>query len=97
MQNTFLGPDIPYACIHHTASSHQILTFEVNQRLESALKNLDMPILRFLEIPVSESNQKAQVKLMLPPDFDSGKLYPLGESYTGGPLITRPLIARISL
>ena len=27
------GPDIPYACIHHTPSSHFILTFETNQRI----------------------------------------------------------------
>ena len=44
-----------------------------------------MPILRFLEIPVSESDQKAQVKLMLPPDFDSGKTYPLVVYAYGGP------------
>ena len=82
---TILGPDIPYACICHTASSHNIVTFETNPRLESSLKTLDMPILRFLEIPVSESDQKAQVKLMLPPDFDSGKTYPLVVYAYGGP------------
>ena len=44
-----------------------------------------MPILNFLEVPVSESDQKAQVKLMLPPDFDSGKKYPLVVYAYGGP------------
>ena len=34
---------------------------------------------------MSESDQKAQVKLMLPPDFDSGKKYPLVVYAYGGP------------
>merc|ERR1740123_1301870 len=39
-----------------------------------------MPTLQFLEVPVSGTNQKAQVKLMFPPNFDpgSGKKIPVG-------------------
>ena len=81
----FSGPDIPYACIHHTDSSKKLLTFETNSRLETDLKKLDMPILRYLSVPVSESDQKAQVKLLLPPDFNSGKKYPLVVYSYGGP------------
>lgn len=80
-----LGPDVPYACIHHTPSLHYIKTFEMNMRTERALAHFDMPILQFLEIPVSGSDQKAQVKLMLPPDFDSSQKYPLIVYAYGGP------------
>ncbi len=79
------GPDIPYACIHHTPSSHYIMTWEVNQRLENTLDAFDMPNVQYLQIPVSESDQKAQVKLLLPPDFDSSHQYPLVVYAYGGP------------
>lgn len=85
------GPDVPYACIHpHTPSdpkSQNIKTFETNPRIESLLETLDMPTLQFLEVPVSGTNQKAQVKLMFPPNFDpgSGKKYPLVVYAYGGP------------
>ena len=85
------GPDVPYACIHpHTPSdpkSQNIKTFETNPRIERLLETLDMPTLQFLEVPVSGTNQKAQVKLMFPPNFDpgSGKKYPLVVYAYGGP------------
>ena len=44
-----------------------------------------MPTLQFLEIPVSDSSQKAQVRLMLPPDFDPSRKYPLVVYAYGGP------------
>ena len=44
-----------------------------------------MPTLQFLEIPVSESDQKAQVKMMLPPDFDPSRKYPMVVYAYGGP------------
>ena len=85
------GPDVPYACIHpHTPSdpkSQNIMTFETNPRIERLLETLDMPTIKFLEVPVSGTSQKAQVKLMLPPNFDpgSGKKYPLVVYAYGGP------------
>ena len=80
------GPDIPYACIHSTtAPDHNILTFETNPRVESTLQKYDMPRLQYLQIPVSDSSQEAQVQLMLPPDFDSSKQYPLVVYAYGGP------------
>ena len=79
------GPDVPYACIHHTSTAHYILTYNDNGGVERNLKYFDMPEPRFLEIPVSESDQKAQVRLMLPPNFDSNRKYPLIVNAYGGP------------
>lgn len=80
------GPDIPYACIHSTTvPDRNILTFETNSRIESTLQRFDMPTLEFREIPVSDSDQRAQVRLMLPPDFDPAKKYPMVVYAYGGP------------
>jgi len=83
------GPDVPYACIHpHTpseAKSTNIMTFETNPRLETLLETLDMPTLEFREVPVSGTGQKAQVKLMFPPNFDPDRKYPLVVYAYGGP------------
>ena len=34
------------------------------------------PIIKYLEVPVSGTEQKAQVKMYLPPDFDPKQKYP---------------------
>ncbi len=80
-----LGPDIPYSCIHHTSSMQFLYTFETNRFLSNVVTKFDFPTVKFLDVPVSGSDQKARVKLLLPPDFNSGMQYPLIVYAYGGP------------
>ena len=46
---------------------------------------MDLPHIQTIQVPVKGSDQKAQVKLYLPPDFNSQQQYPLLVYVYGGP------------
>ena len=86
------GPGIPWTCIHKTIQPTNndrhdkfVMVYEDNQRLERIISNYKLPSIQKMAIPVSNSDQKARVKLYYPPDFNSNIKYPMIVYVYGGP------------
>ena len=82
---TCKGPDIPYTCLHNTESDSLISVYDDNERLVNRLTGTSFPKVVYMEVPLHNSAQKAQVKMYLPPDFDSTLSYPTVVFVYGGP------------
>ena len=79
------GPDVPWACIHRSSTGDLVSVFEENQELTNKVKQYDLPTVQTMAVPVSNSDQKAQVKLYFPPNFDRELKYPMVVYAYGGP------------
>ena len=56
------GPGIPYSCLHLTETNSLLSVWEDNAVLETIYSHLDGPVVRYLQVPVPGTDQKAQVK-----------------------------------
>ena len=79
------GPDIPWACIHHTKSGHLVSVYEDNSAMQTKVAQYSLPSIKKMTVPVSGSDQKAHVKLFYPPNFDPSRKYPMVVYVYGGP------------
>ena len=86
------GPGIPWTCIHKTVppintNRHDkfVMVYEDNKRLERSVSKYKLPSIEKMAVPVSNSDQKAQVKLYYPPDFNPNTKYPMIVYVYGGP------------
>ena len=82
---TCKGPDIPYTCLHKTDTNRQVQIWDENQDLINRIDEVELPLVKFLEVPVPGSDLKAQVRMYLPPDFDAQLQYPMVVYVYGGP------------
>lgn len=79
------GPNIPYVNIMKTNGDH-ITVWKTNKKLTTELKNVALPSVRYLNVPLTDDFE-ARVKLLIPPivDTSSGNKYPLLIYAYGGP------------
>ena len=95
---TCRGPGIPWTCIHKTDKNaignvlpnHKkqdtfVMVYNDNIPLETKASLYVLPTIKKLSVPVSNSDQEAQVKLYLPPAFDASHKYPMIVYVYGGP------------
>ena len=89
---TCKGPGIPWTCIHKTEvpkgnQRHDdlVMIWEDNKQLETRASKYFLPRTETISVPVSNSDQEANVKLYYPPDFDANRKYPLIVYVYGGP------------
>ena len=84
------GPDVPYSCVHHTATNTLASVWTDNRFLAARYSLLDAPTVRYLSVPVPGSDQEAQVVVFLPSAAAasggrSSKKFPLLVDVYGGP------------
>ena len=86
------GPGIPWTCIHKTIPPSNterrdkfVMVYEDNSRLERSAARYMLPSTQMMSVPVSNSDQKARVKLYFPPNFDQNAKYPMVVYVYGGP------------
>ena len=89
---TCSGPGIPWSCICKTEKPTDeqrhdkvIMVYEDNSELEATVSKYTLPTSKMVSVPVSNSDQAANVKLYLPPEFDPSRKYPLIVYVYGGP------------
>jgi dipeptidyl aminopeptidase/acylaminoacyl peptidase len=82
---TCKGPGVPATFIHRTATNDLVQVYDDNAELQKTIRKVELPSVRLLEVPVSGSDLKVQVKLYLPPDFDPRHQYPAVVNVYGGP------------
>lgn len=83
---TCAGPNVPKTTVYDK-ENNKIMIWEDNRMLKNILKNVDMPQVKYLDVPLENSKWKARVKLYLPPNFDANgqKKYPLLINVYSGP------------
>lgn len=83
------GPDVPYSCIHQTATNALVSVWTDNRFMAARYGFLDAPTVRYLSVPVPGSDQEAQVVVFLPSAAASAattrKKFPLLVDVYGGP------------
>ncbi|XP_075212490.1 venom dipeptidyl peptidase 4-like [Lycorma delicatula] len=87
---TCTGPDVPDYSVH-TSNGTLVMNLGQNLRLRERMKDLVMPYINDLQVPI-EDNLLARVRLLLPPELknyketpNENKRYPLLLSVYGGP------------
>jgi len=81
------GPGIPYSCLHHTETNSLLSVWSANNNLEDKFNAVDHAPVKYMEVDVDGSDQKAQVMLYLPPgvEREPGKKWPMLVEVYGGP------------
>lgn len=69
------GPDPPVVKIVNAINQHEIYFWERNERLRKKLAHRLQPLQR--DFYITANNYSAKVRLLLPPDFDENKKYPM--------------------
>lgn len=80
-----LGPGTPYSCIHRTSTNGMVMVYDDNHKVEQRMKDVELPTIQHMEVAISGSELKAQVKMYLPPEFDPTRQYPMLVYIYGGP------------
>jgi len=81
------GPGIPYSCLHKTQTNTLLSVWNDNNNLEDKFTAVDAAPVKYLEVGVEGSDQKAQVMLYVPPGVarEPGKKWPMLVEVYGGP------------
>ena len=79
------GPGVPVSSVHRTADSQAVLSWTENEALHQLVEKKQVPTLEYLEVPVPGTDQKVQVMIFLPPNFDKSRKLPLIVDVYGGP------------
>ncbi|KAF4026434.1 hypothetical protein G4228_018433 [Cervus hanglu yarkandensis] len=77
------GPGLPISTLHDGRTDQEIKILEDNKELENALKNIQLPKEEIKKLKVD--NITLWYKMILPPQFDKSKKYPLLIQVYGGP------------
>ncbi|XP_016052691.1 PREDICTED: prolyl endopeptidase FAP isoform X3 [Miniopterus natalensis] len=77
------GPGLPISTLHDGRTDQEIKILEENKELENALKNIQLPKEEIKKLEVDEIT--LWYKMILPPQFDRSKKYPLLIQVYGGP------------
>ncbi|KAL4688356.1 hypothetical protein H8959_004608 [Pygathrix nigripes] len=77
------GPGVPISTLHDGRTDQEIKILEENKELENALKNIQLPKEEIKKLEVDEIT--LWYKMILPPQFDRSKKYPLLIQVYGGP------------
>ncbi|KAL7991685.1 hypothetical protein Chor_015941 [Crotalus horridus] len=77
------GPDVPYFTLQNSITDKAIKTLEDNNNLKNALKEIQMPCKRLRNITLH--GQTYWYQMILPPNFDESKKYPLLIDVYAGP------------
>ncbi|KAE9529069.1 hypothetical protein AGLY_012023 [Aphis glycines] len=89
--HTCTGPNIPYVNIVKT-NEYGIIAWETNKKLITELKNVALPYVKFLNVPLID-DYEARVKLLIPKtvDISTDNKYPLLIYTYGGPTMNLAL------
>uniref|UniRef100_A0A286XAI4 Fibroblast activation protein alpha n=1 Tax=Cavia porcellus TaxID=10141 RepID=A0A286XAI4_CAVPO len=77
------GPGLPISTLHDGRTDQEIKILEDNKELENALKHIQLPKEEIKKLEVDEIT--LWYKMILPPQFDRSKKYPLLIQVYGGP------------
>ncbi|XP_074857284.1 prolyl endopeptidase FAP [Carettochelys insculpta] len=77
------GPGIPISSLFNSSNDREIKVLEDNSELDSALENIKMPKMEISKLEVDGIT--LWYKMLLPPQFDRSKKYPLLIQVYGGP------------
>nr|BAN82157.1 dipeptidyl peptidase IV [Ovophis okinavensis] len=77
------GPDLPYFTLQNSVTDKAIKTLEDNNNLKNVLKDIQMPCKRLRNITLH--GQTYWYQMILPPNFDESKKYPLLIDVYAGP------------
>ncbi|XP_043361138.1 prolyl endopeptidase FAP isoform X7 [Dermochelys coriacea] len=77
------GPGIPISTLFDSSNDREIKVLEANLELESAMENIKMPKIDINKLEVD--GLTLWYKMLLPPQFDRSKKYPLLIQVYGGP------------
>ncbi|TKC49255.1 hypothetical protein EI555_004866, partial [Monodon monoceros] len=77
------GPGLPISTLHDGHTDQEIKILEENKELENALKNIQLPKEEIKKLEVDDIT--LWYKMILPPQFDRSKKYPLLIQVYGGP------------
>ncbi|XP_014736369.1 PREDICTED: dipeptidyl peptidase 4 [Sturnus vulgaris] len=78
-----LGPGLPMSTLHSSTNDEVLRYLENNTELENSLKDIQMPLKRNYLLSIAGYNLWSQ--MILPPNFDSSKKYPLLLDVYAGP------------
>ena len=79
------GPGIPFVTVHRTTDNQAVISWTDNKPLLKLTKEKQMPTVEYMEVPVPNTDQKAQVMIFLPPHLDKSSKVPLIVDVYGGP------------
>ncbi|XP_066594050.1 venom dipeptidyl peptidase 4-like isoform X2 [Prorops nasuta] len=82
-----LGPDLPFVSIRSSSNEKELIEWERSTEIRKALKEKLIPKMRTFFVEVN--GYKANVRLILPADFDETKKYPMLLSVYAGPNTVR--------
>ncbi|XP_026645819.1 prolyl endopeptidase FAP [Microtus ochrogaster] len=77
------GPGLPISTLHDGRTDQEIQILEENKELENALRNIQLPTEEIKKLDDGEIT--LWYKMILPPQFDRSKKYPLLIQVYGGP------------
>ncbi|XP_052038530.1 prolyl endopeptidase FAP isoform X1 [Apodemus sylvaticus] len=77
------GPGLPISTLHDGRTDQEIQVLEENKELENALRNIQLPTVEIKKL--EDSGMTLWYKMILPPQFDRSKKYPLLIQVYGGP------------
>ncbi|NXY06284.1 DPP4 peptidase, partial [Pteruthius melanotis] len=78
-----LGPGLPISTLHKNSDDQVLRYLENNTELENSLKDIQMPSKEIY--PLSIGGYKLWYQMIIPPNFDSSKKYPLLLDVYAGP------------
>ena len=79
------GPGVPFSSLHRTSDNAALIKWTDNKHLEAKVKGHQMPTVKYMQIPVQGTDQKAQVMLLIPPHVGKQEKLPLLVDVYGGP------------
>ena len=79
------GPDVPFSILVNTKDNSLHSVYDDNSKLAARLKNVAVPTIQHMQVPIRGTDLKAPVRMYLPPDFDPNTKYPMLVYFYGGP------------